>query len=64
VQIRCPLCKAVIEDAPPDHPPRPFCSAECKLTDLHNWLGLGETYRISSPLESTELEPDDGSREH
>ncbi len=42
------MCKRVIEDAPLDFPPRPFCSPRCKLADLHNWLS--ESYRISSPL--------------
>jgi uncharacterized protein len=51
------MCKKVIEDAPDDHPPRPFCSARCKLADLHNWLG--GHYRISTPLESTEMDDSD-----
>jgi endogenous inhibitor of DNA gyrase (YacG/DUF329 family) len=42
------MCKRVLEDAPADFAPRPFCSARCKLADLHNWLS--ESYRISSPL--------------
>jgi len=48
VRLHCPICKTVIEDAPAEHPTRPFCSQRCKLADLHNWLT--ETYRIPSPL--------------
>jgi len=46
------MCKRVIEDAPDDYPPRPFCSAKCKLGDLHNWLG--ERYRIPDMEQSSE----------
>jgi len=42
------MCKRVIEDAPSELETRPFCSARCKLADLHNWLT--ESYRISGPL--------------
>ena len=48
LRLHCPICKTVIEDAPAEHPTRPFCSQRCKLADLHNWLT--GTYRISSPL--------------
>jgi uncharacterized protein len=48
MRIECPTCRRVIEDAPDDHPPRPFCSARCKLADLDNWLN--EAYRVSSPI--------------
>jgi len=51
----CPHCKRVIPDAPDDHPPRPFCSARCKLADLDNWLS--EVYRIPADEFS---EDDDG----
>jgi uncharacterized protein len=47
----------VIEDAPADHPTRPFCSQRCKLADLHNWLS--DAYRISSPLAPGDLEDDE-----
>jgi endogenous inhibitor of DNA gyrase (YacG/DUF329 family) len=50
VRIVCPICKKVIENAPEDFPPRPFCSPRCKLVDLENWLN--EAYRISSPAGS------------
>jgi hypothetical protein len=48
VRIVCPACKKVIEDAPEDFAPRPFCSPRCKLADLHAWLS--ERYVISQPL--------------
>jgi endogenous inhibitor of DNA gyrase (YacG/DUF329 family) len=51
VRIDCPTCKKVLENAPADHPPRPFCSARCKLADLDNWLS--DRYVISQPLPST-----------
>ncbi|MBM4361105.1 MAG: DNA gyrase inhibitor YacG [Deltaproteobacteria bacterium] len=43
----CPRCRKVIEQAPPDHAARPFCSPNCKLADLGDWLG--EAYRIAGP---------------
>ncbi|MEN9578383.1 MAG: gyrase inhibitor YacG [Pseudomonadota bacterium] len=43
------MCKKQLENAPDDFAPRPFCSPRCKLADLGNWLG--ETYRVSTPLE-------------
>jgi endogenous inhibitor of DNA gyrase (YacG/DUF329 family) len=57
VRISCPTCKTVIENVPEDFPSRPFCSARCKLLDLGNWLN--ETYRISEPAETFDVEPDD-----
>lgn len=48
MRITCPACKTVIEDAPSDFPPRPFCSARCKLADLDNWLS--ERYVTSQPI--------------
>jgi endogenous inhibitor of DNA gyrase (YacG/DUF329 family) len=53
------MCKAVIEDAPDDFAPRPFCSPRCKFADLDQWLS--ESYRISEPLavsESGDLDAD------
>jgi endogenous inhibitor of DNA gyrase (YacG/DUF329 family) len=47
----------VLEDAPDDHPPRPFCSPRCKLVDLHAWLN--EEHRVSEPAP---LEADDERR--
>jgi endogenous inhibitor of DNA gyrase (YacG/DUF329 family) len=46
------MCKKLIENAPDDFAPRPFCSPRCKLADLHQWLS--ESYRISSPLDVSE----------
>jgi len=48
VRIVCPTCKKVIENAPADFGPRPFCSPLCKLADLNNWLS--ERYVLSEPL--------------
>jgi endogenous inhibitor of DNA gyrase (YacG/DUF329 family) len=48
----------VIEDAPADFGPRPFCSARCKLVDLGNWFN--ETYRVSEPVDALESDSDDG----
>lgn len=50
------MCKRVLEDAPEDLPSRPFCSARCKLSDLHNWFH--EAYRFSTPLESDPSDPE------
>jgi hypothetical protein len=59
MRIECPICQKVIEDAPDDFAPRPFCSPRCKLLDLDNWLS--ERYRVSEPLrpEDTENEQRD-----
>lgn len=54
VRIDCPICKTVLDDVPDDYPSRPFCSAQCKLVDLHNWFS--EEYRVSEPVP---LEPSD-----
>lgn len=55
MKIVCPTCKRVIENAPEDHPPRPFCSPQCKLADLDNWLH--ERYRIPTDDEPEEPLP-------
>lgn len=52
VRIVCPICHKTLDDVPDDYPPRPFCSPQCKLVDLHKWLN--EEYRISTPLEAGE----------
>jgi endogenous inhibitor of DNA gyrase (YacG/DUF329 family) len=57
VRIVCPVCKKIIEDAPADFAPRPFCSPRCKLIDLDSWLN--ERYRISQPLPPSAAEEDD-----
>lgn len=48
MRIACPACKKIIEDAPDDFAPRPFCSRRCKLVDLDNWLN--ERYSVSEPI--------------
>jgi endogenous inhibitor of DNA gyrase (YacG/DUF329 family) len=53
----CPICKTVIETAADEQPFRPFCSQRCKLADLDNWLS--GTYRISTPMQPTELDDDE-----
>ena len=56
------MCKKLIENAPEDFGPRPFCSPKCKFADLHQWLS--ESYRISSPLgvsEHGDSDPDQSS---
>jgi len=47
----------VLENVADDYPSRPFCSARCKLADLHAWLN--EEYKVSEPLP---LEPADERR--
>lgn len=59
MQIRCPICKTVIEDAPHDFPSRPFCSQRCKLVDLGNWLS--GAYRFSEPIDAGADDLEDGS---
>lgn len=56
MRIVCPTCKKVLE-VPVDFPPRPFCSARCKLVDLDNWLS--ERYRISEPSPPAPREEDE-----
>ncbi len=53
MRIVCPICKTVLENAPEDFDPRPFCSPRCKLVDLGNWLN--DSYRIP-----TAERPEDG----
>ena len=55
MRIDCPICHKVLENAPDDHGPRPFCSTRCKMVDLGNWLN--DTYRI--PVSSRESTPSD-----
>lgn len=57
MRIVCPRCKKVLEDVSTDFPPRPFCSARCKLVDLDNWLS--ERYCISEPLPPAQREDDE-----
>ena len=53
----CPICKKVLEAEADEQPFRPFCSQRCKLADLHNWLG--GAYRISTPIQPTDLDDDE-----
>jgi endogenous inhibitor of DNA gyrase (YacG/DUF329 family) len=57
VRIVCPCCKKVLENVAADFPPRPFCSPNCKLADLHNWLS--ERYCLSEPIDPEAAEEDD-----
>jgi endogenous inhibitor of DNA gyrase (YacG/DUF329 family) len=59
MKIVCPTCKRVIENAPEDHPPRPFCSPQCKLADLDNWLN--GRYRIPTDEAPEEGDPHDAN---
>ncbi len=51
-KIKCPVCKK--ETPWENNPFRPFCSAKCKMADLHMWLN--EEYSI----EETVLNMQDG----
>ncbi|MBK7579542.1 MAG: DNA gyrase inhibitor YacG [Myxococcales bacterium] len=57
MKIVCPTCQKTIDDAPDDFPPRPFCSARCKLIDLGNWFD--GSYRMSEPIDALESETSD-----
>ena len=57
MRIVCPTCKNVLENVPADYPPRPFCSARCKLMDLDNWLS--ERYSVSESLPPAPGEEDE-----
>lgn len=57
MRICCPICQKVLEDAPADFGPRPFCSTRCKMVDLGNWLN--EAYRIPIAREQTSPDSDD-----
>ena len=61
MKLPCPYCRARLEAASPDHLPHlPFCSARCKMADLHGWLT--DQYVISRPLgEDDEKKSDDES---
>lgn len=48
--IKCPICKK--RTYWKGNPYRPFCSRECKLTDLYSWLY--EEYRIKLKEEEVE----------
>ena len=57
MRIDCPICNKVLENAPEDHGPRPFCSTRCKMVDLGNWLN--ETYRVPVGHDGSDLDSDD-----
>jgi endogenous inhibitor of DNA gyrase (YacG/DUF329 family) len=57
MRISCPICRQVLEDAPADFGPRPFCSARCKMVDLGNWLD--GAYRIPVAREQDSSESDE-----
>jgi len=57
VRVVCPICKKVLENVPPDYPPRPFCSPRCKLVDLNNWLS--DRYALSEPMPADAADDDD-----
>lgn len=40
----CPICRAAVAA---DAETFPFCSARCRMADLHRWMGEG--YRVSRP---------------
>ena len=52
-QMRCPRCG--LRRAWAGNPHRPFCSLECRLIDLGDWLD--ERYRVAGHELSTESEP-------
>ena len=52
-QMRCPRCG--LRRAWAGNPHRPFCSLECRLIDLGDWLD--ERYRVAGPELPTESEP-------
>ena len=47
----CPICKGRAWRGLPMYP---FCSKRCRMIDLGRWLG--EDYRISRPIETSDLE--------
>jgi len=56
VRLVCPICQKVIENAATEHPTRPFCSRQCKLIDLDNWLN--ERYGVPAPASAEDLDND------
>ncbi|MCC6682806.1 MAG: tRNA (adenosine(37)-N6)-threonylcarbamoyltransferase complex ATPase subunit type 1 TsaE [Phycisphaeraceae bacterium] len=51
---KCPICG---RDAWPLLEAYPFCSIRCRQVDLGRWLG--ESYRVSRPIEQSDLEQGD-----
>ena len=56
MRLICPNCNKIIENAPDDLPTRPFCSRQCKLQDLDNWLN--ERYCIPGPVSAGDVDDD------
>lgn len=54
--MKCPICKAPVDDASRDTPGSafPFCSERCKLIDLGRWLS--DAYQI--PVSSDDTDSD------
>lgn len=59
MRIDCPICKKILEAAPEDFGPRPFCSPRCKMIDLGNWLS--DAYRIPVGTRESSTPDDDHS---
>jgi hypothetical protein len=53
--MKCPICK---KDVSADGEFFPFCCERCKIIDLGNWAS--EKYVISTPIQPTESEEDNG----
>lgn len=55
--MKCPVCKKKVTTR--QNPYRPFCSRECKLADLYNWLN--EEYKIRKIFDEDNLPIEDRS---
>lgn len=51
---KCPICGRTLPASEETRPPRPFCSARCRLADLGSWLN--GSYRITRPLAEEDLD--------
>ena len=51
---KCPICGRTVPATQEPPPPRPFCSARCRLADLGSWLN--GNYRISRPVAEEDLD--------
>ena len=52
---RCPMCKKLLQNT--DIPTFPFCSDQCRLLDLNNWVE--GKYQVTRPIDPTDLLGDD-----
>ena len=59
MKIKCPMCGKQPEVSE-DYGPRPFCSARCKLADLHHWLNERYSIPVEQPAEGL---VDDGTQD-